>query len=91
MNCSECGETMQWRCTNQETGVAKYKCPICGNEEFYGIPNPVSGGNKNVYTVILTGAFSGATANRYVCTKCGYLVEKFEGEELRKIASRYGK
>ena len=34
MNCSECGETMQWRCTNQETGVAKYKCPICGNVQL---------------------------------------------------------
>ena len=71
--------------------VVKMRCPICGNEEFYDIPNPPSSGNKNVYTVILTGAFSGATANRYVCTKCGYLVEKFEGEELKKVANRYGK
>ena len=31
VKCEECGETMQWRCTNQETGVAKYKCPTCGN------------------------------------------------------------
>ena len=64
--------------------VIKMKCPICGNEEFFYIPNPPSSGNKNVYTVVLTGAFSGATANRYVCTSCGYLVEKFEGEELKK-------
>lgn len=71
--------------------IVKMKCPICGNEEFYCIPNPVSSSNKNVYTVILIGAFSGATANRYVCTSCGYLVEKFEGEELKKIANRYGK
>ena len=70
--------------------IIKMKCPICGNEEFYNVPNPPSG-NKNAYTLILTSAFSVATANRYVCTKCGYLVEKFEGEELRKIANKYGK
>ena len=70
--------------------IIKMKCPICGNEEFYNVPNPPSG-NKNAYTLILTGAFSVATANRYVCTKCGYIVEKFEGEELRKIANKYGK
>ena len=34
VKCEECGETMQWRCTNQETGVAKYKCPICGNVQL---------------------------------------------------------
>lgn len=67
------------------------KCPLCGNEEFYVVPTPVSSGNKNVYTMIATGAFSFAYANRYVCSSCGYLLEKFEGEELRKIASKYGK
>ena len=71
--------------------VIKMKCPICGNEEFFAIPTPSMSGNKNVYTVILTGAFSGATANRYVCTSCGYLVERFEGGELKKIADKYGK
>ena len=76
--------------------IVKMKCPLCGNEEFYDVQKEKSKevndsiNNKN-YTVILTGAFSGATANRYVCTKCGYLVEKFEGEELKKIANRYGK
>lgn len=42
MYCSECGETMQWRCTNTETGIAKYKCPECGNvqtgEDEYKAP-----------------------------------------------------
>lgn len=69
--------------------VIKMKCPICGNEEFYYVPNPTSG-NQNSYTLIPTGAFSFATANRYVCSKCGYLVEKFEGKELEKIAKKYG-
>ena len=31
MNCSECGNTMQWRSTNQVTNIAKYKCRHCGN------------------------------------------------------------
>lgn len=31
MYCSECGETMQWRSTNNETRIAKYKCQSCGN------------------------------------------------------------
>ena len=26
----ECGAKMQWRCTNKETNIAKYKCPVCG-------------------------------------------------------------
>ena len=34
VKCEECGETMQWRCTNQKTGVAKYKCPTCGNVQL---------------------------------------------------------
>ena len=70
--------------------TVKMKCPLCGNEEFYDVPNPVSTGNRNVYTIIQVG-FSFATANRYVCTKCGYLVEKFEGAELEKIAKKVGK
>ncbi len=56
--------------------IVKIKCPICGNEEFYVIP---------------TGFASGVNANRYVCTKCGYLVEKFEGKDLDAIAKKYGK
>ncbi len=47
-------------------------------------------GNRNVYTIIQAGG-SFSTANRYVCTKCGYLVEKFEGAELQKIANKIGK
>ncbi|MBP5422131.1 MAG: hypothetical protein J6Y78_06810 [Paludibacteraceae bacterium] len=31
MYCEKCGEPMQWRCTNTNTNVAKYKCPYCGN------------------------------------------------------------
>ena len=31
MFCEECGESMQWRSTNLETHIAKYKCPHCGN------------------------------------------------------------
>jgi len=34
MYCNECGETMQWRSTNQLTGVAKWKCPNCGNVQI---------------------------------------------------------
>lgn len=30
MYCECCGESMQWRCTNKETNIAKYKCPNCG-------------------------------------------------------------
>jgi len=71
--------------------IVKMKCPICGNDEFYDVPIPSSYGNQNVYTIIPTGVFSLASANRYVCTKCGYLVERFEGEELAKIAHKYGK
>ena len=70
--------------------VIKMKCPLCGNEEFYQVPTPMNG-NQNVYTMISTGGFSFAYANRYVCAKCGYLVEKFEGKDLEKIASKYGK
>ena len=70
--------------------VVKMRCPICGNEEFFYIANPATG-NRHYYTVIPTGTFSSATANRYVCTYCGFLVEKFEGEELKKIADKYGR
>lgn len=31
MYCSECDSIMQWRCTNNHTHIAKYKCPHCGN------------------------------------------------------------
>ena len=31
MICEECESVMHWRCTNQITHIAKYKCPICGN------------------------------------------------------------
>ena len=71
--------------------IVKMKCPICGNEEFYVIPTPSMSSNKNVYTTILTGFASGVNANRYVCSKCGYLVEKFEGKDLDAIAKKYGK
>jgi ribosomal protein S27AE len=69
--------------------TVKIKCPLCGNDEFYQVPIPSSYGNKIVYTVLPIGSFSLAYANRYVCTKCGYLVEKFEGSELDKIAKKY--
>ena len=71
--------------------IVKMKCPICGNEEFYFVPSPSMGSNQSAYTIILTGAFSGATADRYVCTRCGYLVEMFNQNELQKIAKKYGK
>lgn len=29
--CKECGKTMQWRSTNNNTRIAKYKCLHCGN------------------------------------------------------------
>lgn len=70
--------------------VVKMRCPICGNEEFFYVPNPMMTGNRNVYTIIQAGG-SLATANRYVCTKCGYLVEKFEGAEFQKIANKIGR
>ena len=31
MICEECESVMHWRCTNQITHIAKYKCPECGN------------------------------------------------------------
>lgn len=31
MICEECETVMHWRCTNQITNIAKYKCPCCGN------------------------------------------------------------
>ena len=71
--------------------IVKMKCPICGNEEFYVIPTPSVSGNRNVYTTIMTGFASGVNANRYACSKCGYLVEKFEGKDLDAIAKKYGK
>lgn len=30
MKC-DCGMSMQWRCTDTKTNIAKYKCPQCGN------------------------------------------------------------
>ena len=30
MYCENCGTLMQWRCTNVNTHIAKYKCPHCG-------------------------------------------------------------
>ena len=31
MICEECETPMHWRCTNQITSIAKYKCPVCGH------------------------------------------------------------
>ena len=31
MICEKCGGPMQWRCTDKDTRVAKYKCPECGH------------------------------------------------------------
>ena len=31
MICEKCGGPMQWRCTDKDTMVAKYKCPRCGH------------------------------------------------------------
>lgn len=31
MKCEECDGVMQWRCTNTDTLMAKYKCPHCGH------------------------------------------------------------
>ena len=31
MYCSRCDSIMQWRCTDNHTHIAKYKCPECGN------------------------------------------------------------
>ena len=30
MLCENCNKPMQWRSTNTETHIAKYKCPHCG-------------------------------------------------------------
>ena len=72
MYCSECGETMQWRCTNTETGVAKYKCPSCGNvqlgEDDYKVPDKEPRIPKHYYL------------------KDGrYVVRKFSGAEHKNL------
>ncbi|MBP5699256.1 MAG: hypothetical protein J6W71_00150 [Methanobrevibacter sp.] len=72
MYCSECGESMQWRCTDNRTNIAKYKCPHCGNvqlgEDDYKEPVP---------TVHIP---------KYYYFKDGrYIVRKFVGREHRCI------
>ena len=34
MECECCGGQMQWRCTDNNTRIAKYKCLCCGNIQF---------------------------------------------------------
>lgn len=34
MFCEDCGVSMRWRCTDNITGLSKFKCPVCGKVEL---------------------------------------------------------
>lgn len=68
------------------------KCPVCGGREFIAADYFVAPGNGGGYfTTIPLGMMSVVRTTRYVCKSCGYLMEFFSKDDVKKLENKYGR
>lgn len=65
------------------------KCPICGGTHIIKCEY-FMGANDTCFTCLPVG-FPPVTTTRYVCEECGYLLEFFSQDDVKKIKEKFGK
>lgn len=87
--CPACGQPLR---VPEKTVVNGHevKCPICGGTHIIKCDYSM-GANQSFFTLIPTSGFGYATAVRYICEDCGYLLQFVDSSEIPTIRAKFKK